>query len=51
MPAFRSKAAKEYAKRVDEIDPKKCRRWVEKNFSIKAMTDDYEKLYRKILKS
>lgn len=41
----------EYAKRVDEIDPKKCRRWVEKNFSIKSMTDGYEKLYRKILKS
>ncbi len=40
-----------YAKKVDEIDPKNCRRWVEKKFSIGAMTDGYEKIYRKMLKS
>ncbi|UCD02828.1 MAG: glycosyltransferase family 4 protein, partial [Candidatus Aenigmatarchaeota archaeon] len=30
-----------YTKKVDEIDPKDCRRWVEKKFSIGAMTDGY----------
>jgi glycosyltransferase involved in cell wall biosynthesis len=42
---------KKYIKRVNEIDPKACRRWVEKNFSIKAMADGYEHVYKKILKS
>lgn len=40
-----------YVKRIDEIDPKKCRKWVEKKFSIKAMTDGYERVYRRIAKS
>ena len=39
-----------YSKRVDEIEPKACRRWVEKKFSIRAMTDGYEKVYKKIIK-
>ena len=40
-----------YAKKVDDIEPKNCRRWVEKKFSIGAMTDGYEKVYKKIMKS
>lgn len=39
-----------YAKRIDEIDPKKCRKHVEKLFSIEAMTDGYERIYRKLKK-
>lgn len=44
------KEFKKYIKRIDEIDPKTCRRWVEKNFSISAMTDGYEKVYNKLVK-
>ena len=40
-----------YANKAHEIDPKKCRRWVEKKFSVKAMTDDYVRVYKKMLKS
>ncbi len=39
-----------YVRRVDEIDPLACRRWVEKKFSIQVMTDGYERVYRKVLK-
>ena len=39
-----------YAKRVEEIDPAKCRRWVERKFSIRVMADGYERVYRRILK-
>lgn len=44
------KEFKKYIKRIDEIDPKTCRRWVEKNFSIRAMTDGYENVYKKLVK-
>jgi len=37
-------------KKVDQIDRKDCRKWVEENFSIKRMIDDYERLYYRILK-
>jgi len=40
-----------YVKRVGEIDPKKCRQWVEKKFSIQIMADGYERIYRKVIKS
>jgi len=40
-----------YVKRVDEIDPHAYRRWVEKKFSIPVMTDGYERVYRKVVKS
>ncbi|UCD02829.1 MAG: glycosyltransferase family 4 protein [Candidatus Aenigmatarchaeota archaeon] len=39
-----------YVRKIDEIDPKACRRWVEKKFSIGAMTDGYEKTYKRIIK-
>jgi glycosyltransferase involved in cell wall biosynthesis len=34
--------------RVDEIDRRKCRAHVERNFSPKAMADGYERVYAKI---
>lgn len=37
--------------RINEIDRKACRAWVEKKFSIRKMTDDYVALYKKIIKS
>jgi len=39
----------EAIKKIDRIDRKKCRKWMEKNFSIKKMIDDYEKTFLKIL--
>ncbi len=40
-----------YVKRADEIDPKKCRRWVERKFSIKVMAEGYERVYKKVVKA
>lgn len=31
--------------KIDQIDRKKCREWVEENFSVEKMVDEYEKLY------
>jgi len=39
----------EAVKKVKEISPEKCRRHVEKNFSVEKMVSDYESLYYKIL--
>lgn len=36
-------------KKIDTIDRKKCRAWVEEKFSISAMVDAYEDAYEKIL--
>lgn len=38
-------------KKIDTIDRKKCREWVEKKFSIDVMVDGYEEVYEKILRS
>ncbi|MDI6689844.1 MAG: glycosyltransferase family 4 protein [Actinomycetota bacterium] len=35
--------------KVDQIDPLKCRRYVEERFSVSRMVDDYESIYRKML--
>lgn len=40
---------KEYMQRVGEIDPKACRRTVEKRFSVGAMSESYAALYRKVI--
>jgi len=37
-------------KKIDQINRKECRAWVEKKFSIKAMADNYEKVFLKIIK-
>ena len=44
------KEAVEAIKRINEIDRKKCREWVEENFTKEKMVDNYEKLYYEILK-
>ena len=36
--------------RVQEIKPKRCREYVEKHFSVDAMVDGYERVYRQIMK-
>ncbi|MBU3934241.1 MAG: glycosyltransferase family 4 protein [Candidatus Omnitrophica bacterium] len=41
----------EAIRRIDEIDPKECRRHAEKNFSVEKMAREYEKIYKKILAS
>lgn len=37
-------------KKIDMIDRKDCRKWVEQKFSVERMIDDYEKLYYKLTK-
>ncbi|HDD46400.1 MAG TPA: glycosyltransferase family 4 protein [Candidatus Aenigmarchaeota archaeon] len=34
---------------VDKISPKKCRKWVEKMFTIEKMVKHYERVYEKVL--
>ncbi|KPJ71766.1 hypothetical protein AMJ50_00265 [Parcubacteria bacterium DG_74_3] len=38
-------------RKIDRIKREDCRNWVEKQFSYQRMTDDYEKIYYKILTS
>lgn len=40
----------EAVKKLDKIDPKKCREHVERRFGIGRMVDDYEAAYQKIMK-
>ncbi|EKD46225.1 MAG: hypothetical protein ACD_68C00087G0002 [uncultured bacterium] len=40
----------EAIKKVDQIDRRKCREHVEKNFSVEKMIDNYEKVYYKLAK-
>jgi len=35
-------------KKIDQIDRRDCRKWVEEKFTIERMVDDYEKIYYKI---
>ncbi len=49
---FLAETAEELAaavKRIDVIDRARCRRWVETAFSVEAMTDRYEAVYRRLL--
>lgn len=36
--------------KIDQIDRKECRKWIEENFTTEKMVDNYEKLFYKILK-
>lgn len=36
-------------KKINQIDRKECRKWVEENFTVKKMVEKYEKIFRKIL--
>jgi len=50
---FLVKNISEMVKAVNQIfrlSRKKCRAWVEKNFTIKKMTEGYEKIYQKVIK-
>ncbi|MCK4525698.1 MAG: glycosyltransferase family 4 protein, partial [Candidatus Andersenbacteria bacterium] len=38
-------------KNIDKIDRPKCREHIEKNFTIEKMVDNYEKVYKKIIKN
>jgi glycosyltransferase involved in cell wall biosynthesis len=40
----------EAVKKIDKIDRSYCRSYVEKNFSSSRMADNYEKVYRKLVK-
>lgn len=40
----------EYMERIDEIDPKACRKSVEKKFSADAMANQYLRRYREIIR-
>lgn len=44
------KEAVRAVKKIDQIDRKECRKWVEEKFTIEKMVDNYEKAYLKILK-
>lgn len=49
---FVCKTEKEYInaiKNIDQIDRKKCREYIENNFTHSIMTDNYLKIYNKIL--
>ncbi len=36
-------------KKIDQIDRKECRKWVEDKFTIEKMVDNYEKVFQKIV--
>ncbi len=42
--------AKKAYDKIENVDPKYCRKFVEKNFDIKRQIDEYEGLYKKIIK-
>lgn len=37
-------------KKIDQINRRRCREWVEKSFSAEKMVDGYEEVYREILR-
>jgi glycosyltransferase involved in cell wall biosynthesis len=34
--------------RIESLDRRRCREWVEENFSVEQMVNGYERLYRQI---
>jgi glycosyltransferase involved in cell wall biosynthesis len=34
--------------RIESLDRRRCRQWVQENFSVEQMVDGYERLYRRI---
>ena len=40
----------EAVKKIPRISRKECREWVERNFSVEKMVNEYEKVYEKIIK-
>jgi glycosyltransferase involved in cell wall biosynthesis len=39
----------EAAKKVDSLDPRACRKWVEDHFSAEVMIKAYEEVYEDIM--
>lgn len=39
----------EAIKKIDQIDRRECRKWVEENFTIEKMVNNYEKVFYRIL--
>lgn len=39
----------EVVKNINQIDRRECRKWVEENFTVEKMVDNYEKVFYKIL--
>jgi glycosyltransferase involved in cell wall biosynthesis len=37
-------------KEIEKIDRSECRKWVEENFTIEKMVENYEKVFLKIAK-
>ncbi len=44
------KEAADAVKKIDQIDRKECRKWVEEKFGLEKMVDEYEKVFFRILK-
>lgn len=42
---------KKALKRIDQIDPKDCRKHIEENFNLEKMVENYERTYKEIVKS
>ena len=40
----------EAIRNIDKINRRDCREWVEQNFTVERMVDEYEKLYRKLVR-
>ncbi len=36
-------------KKIEGIDRRKCRQWVEENFTVEKMVDGYEKIYKEVI--
>lgn len=43
------KGLKRALRKIDKINPKDCREYVEKNFSLEKMVENYERTYREII--
>ena len=39
----------ERVKKLANIDRYQCRKWVEKNFTVKKMVDGYERVYKQVI--
>jgi len=56
VPFFDKKGKKNFnglisaIKKINQIKRADCRKWVEKNFSIEKMVNEYEKIYYRLVK-
>jgi glycosyltransferase involved in cell wall biosynthesis len=45
------KGVVEAIKKVNQIDRRECRKWVEENFTIERMVDDYEMVFQRMVRN